>query len=1322
MKRTRFWLILCFALMFLLPAASIAPAQDETGTRERILAGSWKVAYEDSILGEVTGVATFAQDEKSVTVRLDDPRYEKEYRLESSEIRCEDGAVVLVLLGESPCASEVKPGASGGTARFPVPEGSDTISASAGDKTVEAGIGCLGDIDKDRVELNLKWTEEGGLEGTWSYRAHPATERDELGRGRVGRFTADPQGRCRPGTQSGKEKWTRPKPVICGALSIDRPRPYPYKKGVTRSTGRLVFVYGIDLPCDRRIKVKLESSDASVEYRLACLGTIGFDEKQHDQLVKEGWAKVQGEMTEAQRNATSDMDGLVIEAGLKEGILPGHKHFTLNGSSVVWLLEFSDVKGRLSFSRRRLDDEFEFTETLFMPETVFIDVVPAFELPYKEIRVALARNGEPVAVLTARPLPERSGVLRTGPIQVNSVGSQQPELPGSAFPLGVKRNDIVQARLLEPELLSIEPEISNASVFKLGSIWKLALARAAACNEKNPDDYEITNNILVYESFKYSIPIILLQRILPSAPRTMESTVSITITVHDHAAMLLVKDELVGMLKAQEQELAQTLELMKQSLEARRMMAANLKSLVQDTDSVFAKIPVTAPDGELELHWVFDESYIKNNFPNAAEADAWTLKKVDEVVARLCKNVGEAAAFAESVQDSDIQELLQLTGFGLEPVLQSLMPKLMREDVTDGPARVRWVPDEHARAAVRTLESAYRAVRAQKEYSDADTAVVSVLLAVPGIMGLFSASAAWFALDMVALAADAAILATDQVPEWLAARADFRFAQNAATVIGTRRLGEAELRESAAFWNMLATAVGCGAGMIEPACKAVAAMRLSRAGAREAGPHLLNKMAKAGIEEMNDVERCQLGLFCSDSCDLRNTLGEAALTAEQRRAADLFDSSGCSEIAHADGAELPRGPRPDRPDQPRAPDQPKTEPEKPPDEPAAPDRPKTEPERPPDEPGRSTEAPADNPEEGTYSFRNRSTEPLTDPATGGTGASGREVAGSGSRTLTPPGAHKPPAQPARPRKQPPRGLPGDGEVWVSPSGERFELDRYLGSGMFAHVYALKNDPNKVIKLYPRVPDMPDHDPARMVQDIMDGAGVLKAEGIPQLDIVRADMSGDTPFVVQRKIPDDWVEGGDLKGKTLSRGQQEAVLDLYRKCGAHDVVWEDGHRSNLAFRQMPGEDRWTAYVLDQDRIGYFTRLSPNSTLSEFRDLMQILPGHYYVHSLIDYARAARIAGTEAAPWPDATFFMEKMLEHKGWIKFEDGAFQGKILDMDDVKKYFPEIESHINDVPPAKAGPEPDAPMFEPGSKLPPVPDRVVDMALVLRLVRQRRAA
>lgn len=53
-------------------------------------------------------------------------------------------------------------------------------------------------------------------------------------------------------------------------------------------------------------------------------------------------------------------------------------------------------------------------------------------------------------------------------------------------------------------------------------------------------------------------------------------------------------------------------------------------------------------------------------------------------------------------------------------------------------------------------------------------------------------------------------------------------------------------------------------------------------------------------------------------------------------------------------------------------------------------------------------------------------------------------------------------------------------------------------------------------------------------------------------------------------------------------------------------------------------------------------------------------------------APRVAGTRWDRWIDADFFMQKMLEHKGYVTFNPstGEWQSRYMDLEIVEFYFP----------------------------------------------------
>ncbi len=141
---------------------------------------------------------------------------------------------------------------------------------------------------------------------------------------------------------------------------------------------------------------------------------------------------------------------------------------------------------------------------------------------------------------------------------------------------------------------------------------------------------------------------------------------------------------------------------------------------------------------------------------------------------------------------------------------------------------------------------------------------------------------------------------------------------------------------------------------------------------------------------------------------------------------------------------------------------------------------------------------------------------------------------------------------------------------------------------------------------------------------------------------------------------------------LTRAEQEAVVDLFDRFASKGLIWEDAHSGNIFFRYLE-DGRVEAGILDQDRIGIWNR--EVGEIKGWRETFEFAPNVEGIRSLtgIDHT------------FPDPHFFMAKMAERKGWIKFDPDAqaFRSGLIDLDVFRKRFPDFEDWIGD--PASAG-------------------------------------
>jgi hypothetical protein len=296
-----------------------------------------------------------------------------------------------------------------------------------------------------------------------------------------------------------------------------------------------------------------------------------------------------------------------------------------------------------------------------------------------------------------------------------------------------------------------------------------------------------------------------------------------------------------------------------------------------------------------------------------------------------------------------------------------------------------------------------------------------------------------------------------------------------------------------------------------------------------------------------------------------------------------------------------------------------------------------------------------------------------------------------------------------------RAIDADGRITV------YEIGDLIGSGTGSYVYACRNVPGVVLKF-------PNE--GISAADWLDEAtridGLLNETGIRHLPILSVAPDAPIPFYVQARLPADArrfasAEGivgyeitrpgtvvpvtatpDDLRaleakglvrlqfgysladGGVLPRPMQRALMRLYKRVGLADLAAEDLHLDNVYFvRQGLG---WEAGILDLEYIGPWRQLPDVDPELAIKVLnIEQLSGKrmpVLLPSMAgkDYSAELRMlaeAGEERF-YPDADFFMEKMLEYKWYIRYlpAEKRWIGSMVDLDIVQEYFPNFRQHV----------------------------------------------
>ncbi|MEO0342186.1 MAG: hypothetical protein AAF198_01990 [Pseudomonadota bacterium] len=796
-------ILFCFALSTSAVSQTTDPVK---------ISGEWEINYFDHKLGNVTGSAIVNDEESSVTVTLKHPETGTEYSLISTEMARTGEKIEITLTGNSPSA-ERELGLNLADNPLQVPLDFKIVTFGHRGAVLEVPISPRLESDLGKVKISLAITRDA-LIGHWSYKADPVTFRDTEGFGRTGFNGTSDDGQA---YQTGIETWVRPSPEIFGvvpiqeqlAIAVDEPaHPYPFSgddKG--SSTRRHLFVFGKNLPQSLGEIGGLRAEGAHIDYRLAYFssseGRGGFG----SDLIARGREKLLDGLDPSMHSEASELDYVIIEAQLKPGVVPGHKRFFLDDVEAGWLLQFGDNSATINFVRKVREPEtnteftpeafspiqsflspdgYEDTSSLYLPETIRIEVRTNTVLPAEEIPLIVSQNGvlqnfgeasELLAIRTNNPQ-----VYRTGPIKLVHEGESGAQT--ADYQLETSLGSQLSARVSVADLISIPSAVPTARVtrreFSDSSLWEDAFTRAARCRGIAVENWRTLSSS---ESDTISNTII-----LDSLPF---SSLDINVTFSDHAAMILLRDHFLESLRSQDREINSF-----QTDEEIRIFRAIIEPAIRSGTLLMAQFPVTSPDGTQEnFARTYERFAIAESYHQSIpQSDAWVIAATREAIREMRLSIRNAIQHAESVGECDVEDLVQLTGLGFDNMVKSILPRLMvpPKSSAQNASIIEWQPDLPARAAVNGIKTLASAVTAQQDYSDTDANFVRATAAIAVLPLTLGSSAIGTAINFVADTVDLAFVALSEIPDSWKSHQEFEFARGASAVLGTYRYDLAE--------------------------------------------------------------------------------------------------------------------------------------------------------------------------------------------------------------------------------------------------------------------------------------------------------------------------------------------------------------------------------------------------------------------------------------------------------------------------------------------------------------------------------------------------
>lgn len=509
--------------------------------------------------------------------------------------------------------------------------------------------------------------------------------------------------------------------------------------------------------------------------------------------------------------------------------------------------------------------EHENVSIAFVPERLHLSVRVTNEVPtidHIDAVVAMQEGSAPVRdmqKIVLKPDPNDKSVYLSPPIELVREGDYE-RLKGQSgvVVLAGKKGGILRGQVADDSGYAIAPASVQAQLettpANLNALWKEAVKRAADLAGKPVQDWnevargtagaetnfiltDFALNVAVFQSAQLAGALnavtsaaagieIPMAKWWSNIPNKNSPIRSLPISIGDHAAMFLLRTEFLKMMreKAVEWQKSNNVPGMRAFMSAQkgaigarqspmsfiRVPVTQLRGYNPKDQSVLQKVSLFfREDEEPLLHLLFDD----NSLSGKLRIDKWDddfaalqWEAFKHAYAQWGTMINESISKAQGTADGDVNGLMKLTGLGFEPVVQRLLPKLMKmEDDTSGTAgpQSRWVPDRVARAYVTSLGVLGAAVQAQKEYSEADTKVVQMTAALASIalgnIGGVYAAAAGLGISV----ADAGYsIYTDGIMN-TSRREDLAFEIGAGAVLGSDRAAAAEDKVLSTFEQVL---------------------------------------------------------------------------------------------------------------------------------------------------------------------------------------------------------------------------------------------------------------------------------------------------------------------------------------------------------------------------------------------------------------------------------------------------------------------------------------------------------------------------------------
>lgn len=1027
-------------------------------------------------------------------------------------------------------------------------------------------------------------------------------------------------------------------------------------------------------------------------------------------LLEEAVACVTRDLLPEDAAAFELMQVLVLNARLARGLPPGIQNFEIAGAEGMWVLPNATTDGRLELVRprpSRVAAEADRPDEFFVFDRFTVQLETRDPLTIDEVPIVVLRNGEPLRLraapgqtfgtLTARAVPGDPRLLRTDTVFLASPGSAAPSAAGLLV-ADAAPGDLLQATLgvamfsaplLDQALVLLTPDQIRSGEGK-GMLFSEAVADAARLNGIDAADLNLADDRVV---------------------ETITNTIVFNwqrhhtrVTLGDHAAMLLLKRTFLGMagdrlrslealsgdpglvrahVPEMERQFREWERLRLQSIDAHGLGSGRIfvppilrKSVHIDSAEgltpfgrqQFEERRASNQPGYFPLSWAFWSPGVEV-FATAEARDSFRLQATREALRLQIEETRAAIEHARNTDDGNVEELLQLTGRGFDPVVARVLPRLVFLRADASARTMEWLPHEAGRTAVLTLSSTLAELDTAAEGAREDT---EALLAVLSAFGV-GVGANVVGKAVLAAASTVSIgVAAGDVLQLQADRAEARFALNAAAVIGRDRF-EFDLREKETGMMPYVSLGLAVVGFRLDLADLVSTVRLSQA--RRVAERWMPDVSRGGFDALAEIplEEKSLVYLLIEEAERARAAGRPLTPAQEAaiKAGEMLERQVAARPGHwvyddwrLDAPTVnPRYEEVTRVDPGQRPiPLPNTE--------RAIVRAR--------QPMPRARIPEGMPEPG---YR------LDLPGRGGSFLVGEPIGRGAFATAY--------------ELLDERGLP---------TGKVVKFMRHhweQGESQFLDMFGVGGRADGDFKLIQTHAPWDPTPLEEIVERMHHGQTLLAEAGIPHLrmdgfdtPLGRLGDDADLPFVVQEGIPTDGTCA--LFGESMLPNDPAvltAVAKLYRQIADAGLIWKDGHVGNIFFRRVadaPDGGQWVAGVLDPDMIIRWEDAADSVFLR--REIAKPFSGvpRYGVNSArvdLDLAYTDEWASDlhrRVASGPHE--FMAKMLEHKGWIRYRrfdaeqvalggpPGVFEDAIMPIELVRGEFGDLERWVTFVP------------------------------------------